>query len=110
MSEPRFDIYDLRTRDAVWQVWRALPWAVRQRLDGITIKAAPHDYGAPGSAGTDDVWLKLPLPRGLDCVVVAHELAHVYKGHVARMARGELSAAQAEVEADALAAAWGFGR
>ncbi len=108
MSEPQIEILDLKARDTIWYVWQALPWDVKERLNGVTIKASAAGYHAPGSAGSSDVQLRLPLPHNLDRQIVAHELAHVFGRHLDRVARGEISEAQAETEAKRLAASWGF--
>lgn len=105
------DISDLRTRAMVQHVWERLPWNVKTALDGrVTIKAIPGGDGHIADAGRDDILLRLPLPQWKAHQVVAHELGHIYARHYDRVVRGEISEAQAEAEANRLAALWGFGR
>lgn len=103
--------WDRQARDAAWYVWARLPWHIKEALDGrVTIKAIPGGDGHVADAGRDDILLRLPLPQWKAHQVVAHELGHIYARHYDRVVRGEISEAQAEAEANRLAAAWGFGR
>jgi hypothetical protein len=104
------DITDLRTRAAVWFVWSRLPWTAREQLAGVTVKAIPAGDGRIADAGRRDILLRLPLPPWKAHQVICHELAHVAARHYDRMTRGEITRAQAEAEADRLAASWGFPR
>jgi hypothetical protein len=101
-----------------WDV-RAAAHAVDERLPPDVRRALQHvrvwtDASCPNSAdaGSADIRVR-PGLRGSQAALVAvicHEAAHVALGHAQQVRAGLKSADVCEVEADALARSWGFGR
>src|SRR5262245_35853076 len=100
-------------RIAAWQVLARLPADAQDHLADVAIEevvAIPHG-SALGDAGADDIRIVAMKSAPLAVVmgVLAHELAHVRLGHLARHGAGAITKDDAEAEANALVRRWGFG-
>lgn len=105
------DTYNLDLRDAIYATWARLPYDVRRQLDGVRFAEGVTGKAAYAQADRRTVylrddWPKMPLAAKM--AIAAHECAHVYLRHLDRIAAGAIGLNEAEIEADALAARWGF--
>lgn len=99
--------------EAIDQTWQRLPASVKAQLGHVrfTVGATPPYRGCYADAGHDDVCIyRLPPTTDAAVAVICHELGHVAGNHHARIQSGALSRDAAEIEADAIARQWGFGR
>ncbi len=97
-------------RMAAWSVLARLPADAQRRLADVAIE---ETSGLPplGDAGARDVRIKaMDAPIAVLVGVLVHELGHIAGDHVVRVMRGEISASDAEQEADHYARSWGFGK
>lgn len=106
---PTIDTWERSARDAIYGCWDRLPWDVQQRLDHIRFTSGAQAQKSWASAGAADVDIaRLPSNRSAAIGVIAHELGHIAGDHYRRLHRGEITAADAEREANAYARRWGF--
>lgn len=107
----KIETWDPETRRVVFETWERLPLSVRIALDDVVFTTNRYARKALATAGHRDIDIqRLPVGTDVAVAVVAHELGHVAGDHLGRIARGEMTDAEAEAEADRYARAWGFGR
>lgn len=109
----RIEIYGRANRDicdAISATWQRLPRDVRQQLDHVVFTTGQHARKSWASAGPADIDISTALPTTKATIgLISHEVAHVALGHAGMLRRGEITAQEAERQADRLARQWGFG-
>lgn len=111
-------INDQRLRNTFLRAYATLPLeaqdVIRHRLREITDQSAPLDNNEYAAAfpygGNYDIKLYnllKPLPDDELLGILAHELAHVYRGHVGGQ-NNEFDRLEMEVDANRQAAVWGM--
>lgn len=104
-----YDGLNFDLRDTIAYVEARLPRHVREALETVPVVEV-KGLRKLADAGIDDIRIA-PLPcrsTAADAAIVAHEAAHVYLKHYARMDAGAITREAAEREADAQVVAWGL--
>jgi hypothetical protein len=109
-----WSVSNMDLRSLIIRTWERLPSDVRRSLKGVKFVQYRTQPGRYASAGERDVeiywpWKRFTTDEGA-MAVIAHELAHVYRGHYTKAASGSIAAAFAEAEADQVVRQWGFDR